>query len=193
MLYKCIYRVIQINRYHDWLDPGMMYLMDTNSTNIRIPNLVVGTVNFLGIFWFHYCSILIQFTNNCQQFSFTLFYVYFVYLLYQIKTKYFARSWNSTTFLAHCIMTKMLRHQSGGIGKLELNLENTLLYMNMFINLSSNEKGSSNRYSQSNIFKAIHKSDAELSSFKNIIVLKKSDDKNRTEYNRYMAPLESLD
>lgn len=87
----------------------------------------------------------------------------------------------------------MLRHKSGGIGKLELNLENTLLYMNMFINLSSNEKGSSNRYSQSNIFKAIHKSDAELSSFKNIIVLKKSDDKNRTEYNRYMAPLESLD
>lgn len=67
----------------------------------------------------------------------------------------------------------------------------------MFIHLSSNENGSSNRYSQSNIhvFKAIHivhKSNTEQSSFKNIIVLKKSDDKNRTEYNRYMAPLESL-
>lgn len=65
----------------------------------------------------------------------------------------------------------------------------------MFIHQSSNENGSSNRYSQSNIFKAIHivhKSNTEQSSFKNIIVLKKSDDKNKTEYNRYMAPLESL-
>lgn len=55
------------------------------------------------------------------------------------------------------------------------------------------KKGGTNRYSQSNIFKAIHKSNTKLSSFKNIIDLKESDDKNRTENNRYMAPLESLD